>query len=113
MLCDSIGLPELSQNPKFVKNKDRVTHREEITALLQQHFMTQPAQYWVERIHAVKVPVGMINDLKQALEEEQVISRKMLIRMEHPLGSDYLSIGLPIKLSEIPVQYVKAPPLLG
>ncbi|WP_168526512.1 CaiB/BaiF CoA-transferase family protein [Acinetobacter sp. A3] len=113
MLCDSIGLPELSQNPKFVKNKDRVTHREEITALLQQHFMTQPAQYWVERIHAVKVPVGMINDLKQALEEEQVISRKMLIRMEHPLRSDYLSIGSPIKLSKTPVQYVKAPPYLG
>nr|WP_168417928.1 CoA transferase [Acinetobacter towneri] len=113
MLCDSIGLPELSQNPKFVKNKDRVTHREEITALLQQHFMTQPAQYWVERIHAVKVPVGMINDLKQALEEEQVISRKMLIRMEHPLRSDYLLIGSPIKLSKTPVQYVKAPPYLG
>lgn len=113
MLCDSIGLPELSQNPKFVKNKDRVTHREEITALLQQHFMTQPAQYWVERIHAVKVPVGMINDLQQALEEEQVISRKMLVRMEHPLRSDYLSIGSPIKLSKTPVQYVKAPPYLG
>ena len=113
MLCDSIGLPELSQNPKFVKNKDRVTHREEITALLQQHFMTQPAKYWVERIHAVKVPVGMINDLQQAFEEEQVISRKMLVRMEHPLRSDYLSIGSPIKLSKTPVQYVKAPPYLG
>ncbi|MEJ2900683.1 CaiB/BaiF CoA-transferase family protein [Acinetobacter sp. NS-4] len=113
MLCDSIGLPELSQNPKFVKNKDRVTHREEITALLQQHFMTQPAQYWVERIHAVKVPVGMINDLQQALEEEQVISRKMLVSMDHPLRSDYLSIGSPIKLSKTPVQYVKAPPYLG
>ncbi|OTG57741.1 CoA transferase [Acinetobacter sp. ANC 3903] len=113
MLCDSIGLPELSQNPKFVKNKDRVTHREEITALLQQHFMTQPAQYWIERIHAVKVPVGMINDLQQALEEEQVISRKILVRMEHPLRSDYLSIGSPIKLSKTPVQYVKAPPYLG
>ncbi|MFH7767111.1 CaiB/BaiF CoA transferase family protein [Acinetobacter sp. BSP-28] len=113
MLCDSICLPELSQNPKFVKNMGRVTHREEITALLQQHFMTQPAKYWVERIHAVKVPVGMINDLQQALEEEQVISRKMLVRMEHPLRSDYLSIGSPIKLSKTPVQYVKAPPYLG
>lgn len=113
MLCHSIGLPELSQNPKFVKNKDRVTHREEITALLQQHFMTQPAKYWVERIHAVKVPVGMINDLQQALEEEQVISRKMLVSMDHPLRSDYLSIGSPIKLSKTPVQYVKAPPYLG
>ena len=113
MLCDRIGLPKISQNPKFVKNKDRVTHREEITAVLQQHFMTQPAKYWVERIHAAKVPVGMINDLQQALEEEQVISRKMLVTMNHPLCSDYLSIGSPIKLSKTPIQYVKAPPYLG
>ncbi|WP_416346078.1 CoA transferase [Acinetobacter bouvetii] len=61
MLCDSIGLPKISQNPQFVKNKDRVTHREEITALLQHYFMIQPTKYWVERIHAVKVPVVMIN----------------------------------------------------
>lgn len=113
MLCESIGWPELSQNSKFAKNQGRVTHREEITELLQQHFMTQPAKYWVERIHAVQVPVGMINDLQQTLEEEQVISREMLVRMEHPLRSDYISIGSPIKLSKTPVQYLKAPPYLG
>lgn len=113
MLCNSIGLPELCQNPKFVKNEGRVNHREEITELLQQHFMTQPAKYWVERIQAVKVPVGMINNLQQALEEEQVISRQMLVSMKHPLRCDYLSIGSPIKLSKTPVQYLKAPPYLG
>lgn len=113
MLCNSIGLPELCQNPKFVKNEGRVNHREEITELLQQHFMTQPAKYWVERIQAVKVLVGMINNLQQALEEEQVISRQMLVSMKHPLRCDYLSIGSPIKLSKTPVQYLKAPPYLG
>ncbi|MFU9047784.1 CaiB/BaiF CoA transferase family protein [Acinetobacter tibetensis] len=113
MLCESIGLPELFQSSKFEKNKNRVAHREEVTELLQQHFMTQPAKYWVECIHAVKVPVGMINDLQQTLEEEQVISREMVVSMEHPLRSDYTSIGSPIKLSKTPVQYVKAPPYLG
>lgn len=113
MLCQSIGLPELSENPKFAKNKGRVTHREEITALLQHHFMTQPAQNWVQRIHAVNVPVGMINNLQQTLQEEQVIFREMVVRMEHPLRSNYVSIGSPIKLSKTPVQYTKTPPYLG
>ena len=113
MLCESIGLSELAENEKFAKNKERVIHREEVTSLLQQHFMTQPAQYWVERIHAVQVPVGMINNLQQTLEEEQVLSREMVVRMQHPLRSDYISIGSPIKLSKTPVQYLKAPPYLG
>lgn len=112
-LCESIGLPELCKDPKFEKNKGRVTHREEISAILQQHFMTQPAQAWVERIHAVKVPVGMINNLQQTLEEEQVVFREMVVNMQHPLRSDYVSIGSPIKLSKTPVQYVKTPPYLG
>ena len=112
-LCESIGLSELCKDPKFEKNKGRVTHREEISAILQQHFMAQPAQAWVERIHAVKVPVGMINNLQQTLEEEQVVFREMVVNMQHPLRSDYVSIASPIKLSKTPVQYVKTPPYLG
>ncbi|MAK31767.1 MAG: CoA transferase, partial [Acinetobacter sp.] len=33
--------------------------------------------------------------------------------MQHPLRSDYISIGSPIKLSKTPVEYLKAPPYLG
>lgn len=112
-LCNSIGLSELANNPKFAQNRGRVIHREEITTILQQHFMTQPAQLWVAKIHAVQVPVGMINNLQQTLAEEQVIFREMVVNMPHSLCSDYTSIGSPIKLSKTPVQYVKSPPYLG
>lgn len=112
-LCEAIGLPHLSQDPRFNQNSGRVIHREEITDILQQHFYSQAAKTWVELIHAVKVPVGMINDLKQTLEEEQVIARDMVIQMPHPLREDCISIGSPIKLSKTPVEYKKAPPCLG
>lgn len=112
-LCEAIGLAELSDDPKFAQNRGRVTHREEITSILQQHFMTRSAQEWVNKIHAVKVPVGMINNLQQTLEEEQVVFREMLVNMQHPLRADYVSIASPIKLSKTPVQYVKSPPYLG
>lgn len=36
----------------------------------------------------------------------------MLASIEHPLRSDYHSIGSPAKLSKIQVQYVKAPAYL-
>lgn len=112
-LCQSIDFTELASDPKFSKNSSRVQHREELTHLLQHHFATEPAEYWVNKIHAVNVPVGMINDLKQALEEEQVIARQMLIEMQHPLRQHYQSIGSPIKLSKTPVEYKKVPPCLG
>lgn len=112
-LCDAIGLPEVPKDPCFSRNSGRVMHREEVTQILQQHFYTQPAKTWVDLIHAVKVPVGMINNLQQTLEEEQVLAREMVIQMPHTLREDYTSIGSPIKLSKTPVEYKKAPPCLG
>jgi len=113
ILCESIGLAELALHPHYRQNSGRVTYREELTALLQQHFMTRPAEEWVKIIHQVKVPVGMINNLKQTLEEEQVIAREMVVNMPHSLQQNYTSIGSPIKLSKTPVEYQKAPPCLA
>ncbi|QLB59403.1 CoA transferase [Acinetobacter indicus] len=112
-LCDAIGLPEVPKDPRFSRNSGRVMHREEVSQILQQHFYTQPAKTWVDLIRAVKVPVGMINNLQQTLEEEQVLAREMVIQMPHTLREDYTSIGSPIKLSKTPVEYKKAPPCLG
>ncbi|QIO09027.1 CaiB/BaiF CoA transferase family protein [Acinetobacter lanii] len=112
-LCRSIERADLAEDSRFETNAGRVIHREIITDLLQQHFYTQAAEFWVDRIHAVNVPVGMINNLKQTLEEPQVIVRDMVIDMPHTLRKDYRSIGSPIKLSKTPVQYQKAPPCLG
>lgn len=112
-LCQAIGLAKVAEDPRFLKNSGRVTHREELTTILQAHFYTRPAKTWVDLIHAVKVPVGMINDLKQTLQEEQVLARDMVIQMPHTLREDYTSIGSPIKLSKTPVEYKKAPPCLG
>ena len=94
-------------------NALRIQQRTEIGALLSQHFASNSAKHWVEAIHAVKVPVGLINNLEQAFEEPQVKARNMLVEMQHPLKEKLQVIGSPIKLSRTPVEYKKAPPMLG
>jgi crotonobetainyl-CoA:carnitine CoA-transferase CaiB-like acyl-CoA transferase len=112
-LCHAIGLPELPNDPRFLSNALRIQHRQEIDELLGTHFKTNSARHWVDVIHAVKVPVGLINNLQQAFEEPQVIARNMLVEMKHPLKEKLTVIGSPIKLSRTPVEYKKAPPMLG
>lgn len=112
-LTQAIGLLELPNDPRFTTNALRIKHRQEIGDLLAAHFLGNTAKYWVEAIHAVQVPVGLINNLEQALHEPQVQSRNMLIEMEHPLKDKLQVIGSPIKLSRTPVEYKKAPPMLG
>jgi crotonobetainyl-CoA:carnitine CoA-transferase CaiB-like acyl-CoA transferase len=112
-LSNAIGLPELPDDPRFTTNALRIKHRSEIGELLSAHFLSDNAKHWVEVIHAVKVPVGLINNLEQAFEEPQVKARDMLVEMQHPLKDKLKVIGSPIKLSRTPVEYKKAPPMLG
>lgn len=112
-LSNAIGLPDLPNDPRFTTNALRIKHRSEIGELLSAHFLSDNAKHWVEVIHAVKVPVGLINNLEQAFEEPQVNARDMLVEMQHPLKDKLKVIGSPIKLSRTPVEYKKAPPMLG
>ena len=112
-LCKVIGLPELLEDPRFARNADRVEHREQLIEVLTAHFLTASADEWVSRIHAVKVPVGAINNIAQALAEPQVQARDMLVPIAHPLNLDFAMVGSPIKLPGSPVQYQRPPPVLG
>lgn len=112
-LSNAIGLPELSADPRFSKNENRVKNREVITNTLSEHFKHDTAEEWVKKISAVRVPVGLINDIADALAEPQVDARGMLVNIPHPMNPGFKMVGSPIHLSETPVEYRRAAPLLG
>jgi crotonobetainyl-CoA:carnitine CoA-transferase CaiB-like acyl-CoA transferase len=112
-LCAAIGLPHLATDPRFVTNADRIEHRDALDALLAEHLATSTADEWVALIHAVKVPVGAINTIAQALEEPQVLVRNMRVKVPHPEQSNFEMVGSPLKLSDTPVEYRLPPPMLG
>lgn len=112
-LCKAIGLEWLAQHPDYVRNQDRVKHREALVALLSTYFLQQNAEHWVNLIHAVKVPVGLVNNIAEALSDPQVKYRDMLVQMPHSLNVDFKMVGSPMKFSETPIQYHCAPPVLG
>ncbi|MBK5646584.1 MAG: CoA transferase, partial [Acinetobacter sp.] len=102
-----------ANDPRFIRNADRILHRDEIIDILSTHFLGKTTDEWVAAIYAAKVPVGVINNLQQAFQEPQVIARNMLVDMQHPQREALTVIGSPIKLSRTPVEYKTAPPLLG
>ncbi len=112
-LCDAIGLPELPKDPRFTRNADRVRNRDVIVGKLAEHFQGDTADNWVRRIHAMKVPVGVINDIGRALDEPQVVARDMLVEIPHAQNPAFRMVGSPLKLSDTPVEYQRPAPMLG
>src|SRR3954471_9417352 len=65
-LCEAVGLEELIDDPRFATNEARVANVEAFSERLQEVLRHEPADHWVERLRAVSVPAGPINEVDEA-----------------------------------------------
>ena len=113
-LCVAINREDLLIDSRFITNDDRVAHRQECVDLLNEIFSTQNAEYWIKIISDAGVPCGPINNVKQVVENEQVLARNMIVNIPgHPNVPDLRTPNSPLKLSLTPPEIKMPPPLLG
>jgi crotonobetainyl-CoA:carnitine CoA-transferase CaiB-like acyl-CoA transferase len=109
------GTPALAEHPQFAKNADRVQNREVLLPLLAELTRKRKGQAWLSRLEELGVPAGPVNDLQQVFSSAQVEARDMRITLAHPSSAtgQVDLIGNPLKLSDTPVAYDRAPPVLS
>ncbi len=111
--CAVAGLRDIPADARFAKNAERVRHRTTLVPLLATVMKTRTRNEWLSALEAAKVPCGPINDLAEVFADPQVRSRDMTVEMPHPLSQSVHLVASPMRLSATPVQYRRAPPLLG
>ncbi|MBA1232319.1 CoA transferase [Pseudomonas viridiflava] len=107
------GQPHWATDPRFLTNKLRVANRAELIPLIRQATVFKTTTQWVEALEAAGVPCGPVNDLAQVFADPQVLARGLTIELPHVLAGQVAQVASPIRLSETPVEYRRAPPLLG
>jgi crotonobetainyl-CoA:carnitine CoA-transferase CaiB-like acyl-CoA transferase len=68
---------------------------------------------WIARLEAAGVPCGPINTVPQVFEEDQVRHRGMLADIGHPLAGTVPQVVSPMRFTDAPLAFERAPPLLG
>ncbi len=112
--CALLGVQKtLMVDPRFATNAQRNKHRSELVPLLEEILQKKEAAYWLEQLAANDIPSGPINFPDETLADPQVLARRMVVELEHPLVGPIRSIGSPMHLSETPVTYRLPPPWLG
>jgi crotonobetainyl-CoA:carnitine CoA-transferase CaiB-like acyl-CoA transferase len=96
-----------------VTNAGRVQNRVALIELMRELTVTRSTREWVTLLESAGVPCGPINTLADVFEDPQVTSRGMQIHMAHAARDDVALVASPIRMSDTPVQYRHAPPLLG
>ena len=101
------------RNPIYEKAFERQKNKKEIENILQKELLNELSEYWLDELEKESVPCARVNNLEQAINDEQVQYRNMLVDVAHPEGGSVKVPGNPIKLSSYENEEYSSPPLLG
>ena len=104
-LCEILGVPEIPRDPRFHDNAARLTHRQEITAILAACLLEHTAEELEPMLLGAGVPAGMVRNVSEALEHPHTLHRGMVVS-----EGSYRGTGIPAKLSRTPGSVKRAPP---
>src|SRR5205823_443011 len=111
--CAVAGRPEWPLDPRFAKNVDRVRNRDLLVPMVADVMRTRTQRQWLDALEPEGIPCGPINRLDQVFADAQLAAREMRLDLPHPLAGTVPQVPTPLKLSATPLEYDRAPPLLG
>ena len=113
----ALGRPELASDPRFDPSAgSRRAHREEVDALVQDWVGRQTAAEAVQILQAHQIAAGPVRDLRDALDDEHLHARDMVVPLEHPVHGPVpgaMGVGMPIKFLRHPAAFDQPAPALG
>jgi CoA:oxalate CoA-transferase len=98
-LADTLGRPELADEPRFVSNPRRVENQVALKAVIDELLSTRDVEEWIPPLQDAGVPTGPINSVDKVLKNEQLLSRHMFLPVTDADGYAIVTAGNPIRLS--------------
>ena len=114
-LCNVLGAPELAENPAYKDNIGRLKHRDELVGKIAAITSRLTRDELLDKLEAVQVPAGPINNLEQVFNDPQVNHRGMRLSLPSTAAKDGAIPGVrtPIVLDGWKSASERPAPLLG
>jgi len=102
---------------RFRTNRERVAHRDDLVAVIEEIFSTRPAEHWLDLLLAAGIPAGKVRTMDDVYAWDQVRSQGLVLEVDHPAYGALVLPGSPLRFDEQPFSGGRAshlaPPLLG
>jgi crotonobetainyl-CoA:carnitine CoA-transferase CaiB-like acyl-CoA transferase len=110
-LCEVIGRPELADDERFARNRDRTANRAELKPLLVEALAAKGATEWFELLVEAGVPSGPINTIDGGFAMAERFGLDPVVQVGE--GERALPMARhPINFSATPAAYTLPPPEL-
>ncbi|MBB3083654.1 CaiB/BaiF CoA transferase family protein [Geodermatophilus sabuli] len=108
-LVGVLGVPELADDPRFLRNEDRTANRDQLRPLLVERLRTRTKQEWFRDIIAAGVPCGPINTVDQGVAFAEEVGLDPVVTVGEGAAA-VPSVRNPITFSDTPADYRLPPP---
>jgi crotonobetainyl-CoA:carnitine CoA-transferase CaiB-like acyl-CoA transferase len=110
--CRILGCAELVEDPRFLRNADRVRNRDQLMPLLFEKSRGWTKAALLDALEAAHVPAGPINTVEEVFADPQVAARGLRIDLPATGAGAGTVPGVrsPVVLSESPLAYAHAAP---
>ena len=107
-LCQALGRED------FVPcQNDTGEKRKEMFRVFKRIFRQKTREEWFELLKEKNVGVSPVKTLEEVFQDPQVLHRKMLIELSHPIFGKIKQVGIPIKMSETKAEIKNLAPTPG
>lgn len=112
-LVTAIGLPELAEDPRFKLLKTRGQNRPALNAAIAARTKQEPTADWIELLNKAGVPCGSIKNVKETMEDPQVVHLGMAKSIQHPNLGEISVVNHPVIMSRSKREVFTAAPDRG
>lgn len=104
-LCEALERPDLAADPRFLRNRNRIEHREALEEVLTEAFGSNTVEHWCRLLETHAVPVSPIRHLDEIYQDPHTAAIGMIGTVDHESG--------PLEQIAFPVNFGGARPPLG
>ena len=98
-LCEVLNINDIPKEKRFNSNSLRCENMDSLKKILEDKLKLKNTNEWIKEMEKLKIPCGPIFNIKQAVENPQIVHRNMIVKSYHKIVGEFKSSGNPIKIS--------------
>jgi formyl-CoA transferase len=111
-ICDALGKPEWKTDPAYTTPKARQPHIMEIFATIENWLKDKTKFEAVDILRKFDIPCAPVLSMKELLNDKSLRASGSIVDVPHKERGSYVTVGSPIKFSDLKPE-ITGSPLLG
>ena len=112
-LCAALGREDLTADPRFTENRDRVTHRKALIDILSAQIAQKTREQWLKIFDNDQVLSAPVLSIKESLGTFEKLIDGLVVTTEHAKLGKLKEVRCPIIFDSQPSSQQRAAPTLG